>query len=363
MLIDAAKLKTKIAEFSDERMLGELERLTYYLHDGHSYILPVSPKYPSVFLPIQFYIFSDGIFIIDADEPYNELIGCKVLSIYDIPTAKLVGDMNSYIHQDNKFTVKWFAPSFLRFRSVYEPYGLRADSTNISLKLKDKTNKVIERKINFVPVTSFHGIPKLFPSKLADDKSIPLYLSNVEDNYWFTPLPQNHAIYFQFNQVEDKENESLDAFSKKLDTALQSANPTLLIVDVRHNNGGNLTLLPPLMDVLENFERRNQKAQIVIITGRNTFSAAQIFISLMNKNTHAIFAGEPSASSPNFVGEGNYITLPFSKALGSISNKYHETIPGDKRKWIEPNWPVSLSSTTYFENRDPVLALILSRSK
>ena len=98
-----------------------------------------------------------------------------------------------------------------------------------------------------------------------------------------------------------------------------------------------------------------------MITGRNTFSAAQVFISLVNRDTHALFAGEPSSSSPNFVGEGNYITLPYSGAMGSISNKYHEQIPGDKRLWIQPDFPITLSSTQYFNNEDPVLNFILEK--
>jgi len=67
----------------------------------------------------------------------------------------------------------------------------------------------------------------------------------------------------------------------------------------------------------------------------------------------------PSSSSPNFVGEGNYILLPYSGAMGSISNKYHEQIPGDKRLWIQPDLPVTLSSAEYFVNDDPVVDLLL----
>jgi len=63
----AAALKTKISQYSDERMLTELERITYYMHDGHSYILPVSRKFPTFYLPIQVYIFSDGTYVVDTD--------------------------------------------------------------------------------------------------------------------------------------------------------------------------------------------------------------------------------------------------------------------------------------------------------
>jgi C-terminal processing protease CtpA/Prc len=146
-----------------------------------------------------------------------------------------------------------------------------------------------------------------------------------------------------------------------MDALSSSEKPKLLIIDVRHNNGGNLDLLQSLINGIKHFERENEKSKIIVITGRNTFSAAQVFISLLNKDTHALFAGEPSSSSPNFVGEGNYITLPWSGAMGSISNKYHESIPGDTRKWIEPDFPVSLSSDAYFKNQDPVLEFILKK--
>src|SRR5215467_5474035 len=82
LLNAATKLKTEIAEYSDERMLTELERLAFYMHDGHSYILPVSRKIQAFYLPIQFYLFSDGVYIIDADEMNKDLIGSRVIQIH-----------------------------------------------------------------------------------------------------------------------------------------------------------------------------------------------------------------------------------------------------------------------------------------
>ncbi|HEU0064895.1 MAG TPA: hypothetical protein VFQ58_07680 [Flavisolibacter sp.] len=362
MIKKSIELKKYIAQYSDERMLGELEKLNFYVHDGHSYILPLSEKVLAYYMPLQFYIFKDGVYIIDAEDPYNYLIGAQVISINGIAVNKLIRDMNGYIHQDNQFTVKWFAPSILRFRGVYESYGLTAGSKNISVEVQErsKTSKSII-KLNFIPASQFHGIPKLQPSHLKNHNTVPLYLSNVSDNFWFKSLYEKRVLYFQFNQVENKENETLASFSKTLDDTLKQNEPQLLLIDVRHNNGGNLNLLDPLVTVIKNFEKNNPKSKIIVITGRNTFSAAQVFISLINKETHAEFAGEPSSSKPNFVGEGNYIRLPWSAAMGSISNKYHETIPGDKRKWIEPTYTILLSSRQYFNNEDPVLDFILHR--
>jgi len=361
LLTDAAALKKKISQFSDERMLLELERLMFYMHDGHSYILPVAMNVKTVYLPIQFYLFSDGAYIIDADDPYKKFIGCEVLSIHGIPVTKLVDDMNGYVHQDNKYTVRWFAPSILRFRGLYEWYGNAAGANNIDMELKERNGKKIPAKISFIPATNFHGIPKLMASRLENAPPVPLYLSRVEDNFWYKTIQEKKVFYFQFNQVEDQHDRTIASFSLKLDSALHAGKYNLFVIDVRHNNGGNLTLLPPLVEVIKRFERENPSSKIIVITGRNTFSAAQVFIAQLNYQTHALFAGEPSSSSPNFVGEGNYIRLPYSGAMGSISNKYHETIPGDHRKWIEPDYPISLSAAMYFQNRDPVMEYILQK--
>lgn len=358
LIKSAETLKKNIDKYSDERMFMELQQLAWYMQDGHSYILPFSPKFSAYYLPVQFYIFSDGVFVIDADDANKELIGKKVLTINTVPIKKLLADMNGYIHQDNKYTVKWFAPTYLRFRSIYERYGLKPGAANVSIKYETDSKKAADKAITFIPAHNFHGIPKLFPSKISTSNPVPLYLQQVDNFFWYKEMPEHHCLYIQFNQVVHKKNESLFRFGDRIDSVLKSVKPNLLIVDVRHNNGGSLEYLSNLVKAITNFEKTYPGAKIVVISGRNTFSAAQIFITTLNKDTKAIFAGEPSASSPNFVGEGNYITLPWSGAMGSISNIYHEIIPGDKRKWIEPEIKVELSSEKYFTNEDPVLAEI-----
>lgn len=363
LLTKAARLKETVSQFSDERMVLELEKLMYYMRDGHSYVLPFATKRaPSHYMPIQFYVFSDGVYIIDADEQYANLIGCEVKQMNGIRVERILNDMNSYVHQDNAYTVKWFAPTVMRFRGVHEMYGLPASSKDISLRLVDRKRKSVIQQIEFVPTTSLKGIPKLIPSQLPEAPPPPMYLSNMTKNFWLDKNPEVGMLYFQFNQVQDAENESLAEFSVRLNNALLQWKPRLFVIDVRHNNGGNKGLLRPLIDVIKKYETTNTGSAIIVITGRNTFSAAQVFIALINRETNALFAGEPSGSSPNFVGEeGNTFMLPWSGAIGNLSNRYHENIPGDKRKWIQPNFTVTLSSKSYFENRDPVMEYIRKR--
>ena len=360
MIRGAADLKTRIDDFSDERMLIEMQALMYHLGDGHSYILPLLARITeSKFLPLHFYEFTDGMYVIDADEANSRLIGMRVKSIAGNTPEKMMRDMVTFVSQDNTVGAKWLGPLFMRQRGMLERYGLAKGSEAVSITFVDQKGKTSDASVTFVPPTNFRGVPKMVPPKVAPIGNAAMYLSNVSDNFWFKHLPEHNTMYFQWNQVQNKENETIAAFPARLENELNRLKPSLLIIDVRHNNGGNGYLTTAVVNMMKNFE--SQGGRNVIITGRNTFSATQIFIGRAAHATKAVFAGEPSSSKPNFVGEENEVVLPYSGARGSISNRYHEQIPGDTREWIEPEVKVRLSSRDYFGNHDPVLAAVLKK--
>jgi hypothetical protein len=119
------------------------------------------------------------------------------------------------------------------------------ESQALSLFLVDPSGRQRQAPLPFVEVPRMRGLPKLVASRLANAGTAPLFLSNVSTVYWFKELPDRHAMYFQFNQVANADKESLAAYAQRLDKALTAKPPRLLIVDVRHNNGGNADLLPP----------------------------------------------------------------------------------------------------------------------
>jgi hypothetical protein len=358
----ANELKESVATFSDERMLIELQGLMTHLGDGHSYMLPFISRAVQVkCLPLQLYVFSDGLFVVGADRGYEHWLGRRLLRLGPVTAADALKRMSDYISRDNPMGVNWIGPFFLRFRGTLEALGMEPGAHDVALAFASENGTVAEQKIAFVSAPRFRGVPKLEASKLRQAGSPPLYLTDVNTPYWFRELPDEKSLYLQFNQVMNGPKKDLRTFAQEVGALLSQRPVQLLVVDVRHNNGGHAELCDPLVEVLKTFERAQPQAKLVIVTGRNTFSAAQIFISQMNRQTRAIFAGEPSSSKPNFVGEENEVLLAWSGARGSISNRYHETIPGDRRIWIEPHVNVALSSGDYFANRDPVLQELLKR--
>jgi hypothetical protein len=362
MLRAARELSANVPRYNDERMLTELEYLASFVGDGHTYMLPFgAQRIASHLLPLRMYQFSDGLYVVDTfDDSGAKWIGSRVLKIGNKSAEDVIEAERPTLSVDNRFGYLWLGPPLLSFAGYLEKFAGVTPGASVPLTLRTRSGEVVRVDMPLIPTPQLRGVPKLPPSKVAGAPSAPLYLKNVAQNFWFTPLAGDSALYVQFNQVEDAPDETLAAFAGRLGATLAARPPRTLIIDARHNNGGNLDLLTPLMTTLHNYESSRRDARIYVLMGRNTFSAAQVFLGRMDRETNAVFAGEPSSSKPNFVGEEDPVQLPWSGAIGSISNRYHETIPGDKREWIAPTIRYSPSARDYFANKDPLLDMVLS---
>ncbi len=362
MVTAAQQLSANVPRYSDERMLAEFEHLASFVGDGHTYMLPFGAKRIAAhMLPLRLYQFSDGLYVVDTfDDSANRWIGSRVLKIGNRSAEDVINAERPTLSVDNRFGYLWVGPPLLAFAGYLEKFAGVRPGARVPLTMRTRTGEVVQVEMALIPPPPLRGLPKLPPSKVPNVPPAPLYLRNVPQNFWFTPLDGDSTLYVQFNQVQDAPDETLAAFGERLGATLAAKRPRTLIIDARHNNGGNLGLLDPLMAALHNYELGRSDARIYVLMGRNTFSAAQVFLARMNRETNARFAGEPSSSRPNFVGEENPVQLPWSGAIGSISNRYHETIPGDTREWIAPSIRYTPLARDYFANKDPLLEMVLA---
>lgn len=358
----AAALRERVPELTNDRIVVELGRLLVLLGDGHTGIYGPGPDSPLAFesgdLPLLFYRFDDGLFVVDAAGEAQRWIGSRVTAFGPLSTAEVLDTLPAYTHADNPMSVTWIGVRWvLRDLAVLHAIGATEEPNRATLTLVDRDGR--EHRASFTGGESEFR-RKLRPPAKADAPP-PLYLRHVDREYWLEPLPDHDALYFQFNQVRNaEEGPTLAAFADSLRRALERTGARHLVVDVRHNNGGNNGLLRPLVRTLIWWEKEATDHRAFVLTGRNTFSAAQNFLNRVERWTDAVFAGEPSSSRPNFSGEETNVVLPYSRVRGSISTLYwQDSDPDDRRPWISPQVPVTLSSEDYYGNRDPVLEAVL----
>jgi len=82
---------------------------------------------------------------------------------------------------------------------------------------------------------------------------------------------------------------------------------------------------------------------------------------VIDSRTTAILVGEPTATGPNFIGEDNFFTLPYSQLPVSVSDQYHQTTDStDSRRALMPLLLVPFSVESYKAKRDLALETILA---
>ena len=79
-----------------------------------------------------------------------------------------------------------------------------------------------------------------------------------------------------------------------------------VVLDLRHNPGGDNTTYGPLLDELVAME------DLVVLVGRTTFSAAANLLAELEERADPILVGEPSGGSPNLYGDTIAVALPES---------------------------------------------------
>ena len=363
---DAAvgKLNSEIPKLTDGQILIELMKLMRKLGDGHTGILGrLDNAEAALAVPLQFYLFKEGLFVIAADPQHKELLGAQVLRFGDSTVSQVMQALDPLMSRDNDFWPNQVGPYRMRSLPLLNGLGLIPDARKVNLAIKDPQGK--ERVVTVAANGDFPNIWNDFPKSWVTyagtlGKPLPLYLKNMATAYWFEYLPESKVLYFQYNRVRNAGEEPLAKFTERLFKFVSENEVDKLVIDMRWNNGGNTFLSQPLLYGLIRNEKINKRGKLFVIIGRRTYSAAQNTATFFERHTNAIFVGEPTGSSPNFVGEETIFTLPYSKVLANVSDLYWQSAwPMDYRTWIAPHIYAPPTFAAFSGGRDPALEAII----
>jgi hypothetical protein len=366
---DAAvkRLHDSIPHLTDVQIVIEMMKLLRTVGDGHTGVLgaPGRPEFAHA-LPVQLYLFQEGLYIIAADPKYRELLGAEVLRLGDHTVPQVMGALDPLVSRDNDLWPAQMSPYRMRHPALLKGLGLIDDDKQVSLRVRglDGQQRTVTVAADSTAPDIWNVLPHpkhwvSLPQTLK--QPVPLYLKNMGTHYWFEHLPQAKVVYCQYNRVLDAGGETLAEFSDRLFQFIHAHDVAKLVIDLRWNNGGNTYLNEPFLHELIGSAKVNRRGKLFVIIGRRTFSAAQNAASLFERHTEATFVGEPTGSSPNFVGEEPTFTLPYSKILANVSDLYWQSgWPMDHRKWIAPHVYVPPTFAAYRANRDPAMEVILA---
>jgi len=361
-------LRSDVPKLTDNQIAVRVMRLMALIGDGHTGLFPdLISEWSGV--PLQFNQFQEGLFVTAADPRYANLVGSQVLRIGESTPEQLIKAVGPLVSKDSEQAVMRAFGDYIRYPQLLNGLGLQSQSDKLVLKVHDVAGKTRTAEVAIAPrdpdFSRIAGHPKWVTVFQNSPGSLPLYLKDRRTPYWFETLPdQPKTLYFQFNLVVNSPTETLQQFLDRLFKFIDDNAIDKLIIDMRWNNGGNTLLMQPLIKGLIQRTKLDQTGKLFVIVGRFTFSAAINVAASLNANTNAILVGEPTPTGPNFIGESNIITLPFSKLRVSISDIYWQnTLSTDSRVWLAPMLYVPVTFEAYRSKRDPALETILSYLK
>lgn len=352
------QLHDRVPQMTEDEIIVGLMKITAMVKDGHTNVIP-REFFRSGTFPFKLYLFSDGLFVQKAATEYAEMVGGRVVKIGNLNADEAFKIVGQAAFADNEMGVKEIVPLMLTVPEILAGFKIIGDKQKLNLTIESGgKQKVYEIKptgtlenLNRIPAGWIDAAPKT---------NQPLYLKDPDNMYWFEYIKDRQMLYVQHNGIGNKPDEPVAQFYKRV-IAFAEANPVeIFVIDLRFNGGGNNTLnRAVVIDLIKS--RLNRRGKFFVIIGRETFSAAQNLVNLLERFTEATFVGEPTAAHPNHYGDNRPFTLPNSKLTVRASTLWWQDLdPRDERFWTAPEIAAEMSSEDYRKNIDPPLEAILN---
>lgn len=363
---EVEKFRAAIPSLEDHEIKVGMTRMVSLFEYGHSQI-PFRTLAKEGILPVNLYQFEDGIFIEGAQKAAATMLGAKVLRVENVPVVEALKAIRPVVPVENESYFKAYGLRFLTVPIILHAQGITKElQTTITLTL-EKDGKIFDHTFSTIPYEEMsrdYGltIPNEQWVSARDQQQTPLYLKHLNEKfYFFEQLPDTKTLYVRQSSVFSQDEESLADFYTRLFDYIDSNDIEKLVYDVRLNGGGNNYNNKPLIKGLMARPKINNRGSFFYIIGRNTFSAAQNLTNEIENYTEAILVGEPTAENLNFYGDARRVTLPNSEINAYLSYAWwQDRAPWENKDWTLPHIAVTMTSTDYFTNQDPVLDAALN---
>lgn len=349
----------RVGQLSDDELLVETVRLaampTWNGRDGHGGIFAWSEGDGITVYPLRMYWFSDGLFVVDAMPPNENLVGLRVTSIGGHPVDAVRTVVDDLIPRDNHQQLLSQSPRLMIAPAILHGLGLIDQREGeVDFELSGERG---DRSVSLAPVpieqyrSLAGGHHVLSPPGRVNGAR---WLRNLERSAWWELDRSSATAYVGYNRVDYQSQ----AIASEIADALDAGDIERLIIDLRHNPGGDNTTYGALLSVVRR-AAEELPGGVYVAIGRVTFSAAGNFATDIEATTDATFVGEDMGSSPNLYGDVRVLHLPHSGLTLRVATRYWmKSDADDPRVTIEPDIEAMLTSTDYFGDRDPVIEAI-----
>jgi len=347
------RLAERAPELEPDALLVELMRFAALAgeRDGHTGIFPLDPGHRRQLhlFPIRLYDFPEGVHVVAQVGARRDLVGKRLVAIEGVPVQQALARVRPLVPHDNHHSLRARAVQWLVTAEVLHGLGLTEGRPSARFSFADGS----ELELTAISAARYRAaFPDIFHPMVPQGlprKTSPPFLRNRNRSTWIQVLRDGRAVYLAYNFMTVPMGDVAARFGRL--AARQRVDRVIL--DLRHNPGGNYFTSGPLLAALRELPRSKQ---LVVLVGRTTFSAAQNLVSDLERAARPRFVGEPTGGSPNLYGDPSARQLPASGWNANVATVYwRQSTPRDRRLALEPDVFVRYTAADFFGGRDPVL--------
>ena len=368
-----------------------IARMAALADNGHSKVYPDIFRQRHNKLPCLLYRFSDGYYIVRARPACQSLLGAKLLAIDGHSTAEIVDRMFQYALGPRQHYDQYITPFYLESPELLNAAGLASAGDRVTLHVLLEDGREQETLMRADPPepkwqwwidSNFYLSGEPTPSAATDWKSLlpadaklPLFLTDFGYPFLVESWPGIYYAAFRSNTSE--KGHPIGRFVAKVKREISEQRPRFVIIDLRFDQGGDLTTTAGFMSHLTRLAPSIER--VYVLTSAWTFSAGESSVALAKEHGggRVTIVGEPVGDRLRFWGEGRDMTLPNSGIVLHYATGLHDYA---RPCWGEPGcfwvmyfFPMHLESIApdvtipytfadYLALRDPMLCYVLQAS-
>ncbi|MBN2070119.1 MAG: hypothetical protein JW814_01580 [Candidatus Krumholzibacteriota bacterium] len=355
----ALVLEEKIPAIGENSIKTEFYKLLALPGDAHSFPNIFTHKIDWHLLPFSLWLFDSGLMITDAGRDHREMIGAYIVKIDDTDIDLIYEKLRSCMAAENEHGWKLRFTYAISVSEWLESEGIVKDRQRVTLTLETVDGSRFKREIrpvHFLPVIYWSSLRKI------DNRSSFVYSNDCEDNFWFEYVEDTGTLYLQFNACQRESRiENIDQFVSRLGDWIDNNDFDRMVIDIRKNDGGDSYVSRAIAGMIIGKDKVDRSGRLFALSSRKTFSAAVMFLSLLEYNTRVVIVGEETGQGPFFCGRPRTLVLPNSRMELLIGSYYNRcALVDDGENAIVPDIAVPYTADDFLCGRDPAIEAVLS---
>lgn len=374
-----ASLRNQLDGLSDAGFQLGITRAVAAADNGHTNVWVGRFSRQHGRLPLRFHWFDDGFHVIAAQPPHVSLLGRKLTDVGGVPISEAMPRLKQFVGGSWEGFRAYRATVFLELPDALHAVGLSDSADSAVLRFAGLADPVAIDKVALAedePLwwSHYYLAPnEALPGWEFLQPELPMFLEASGELFRSHHAAEEELLYIQFRA---NRGDGLDEFLVRVRDQLMRLEPRTVVIDQRHNGGGDYTLTEALMSDLSSLVP--PAADVFMITGNATFSAGinSVAFARAALGDRLTIIGQRIGDRERSYGETNDFELPNSRLGMTFNTGLHDVANGcppfPACYWrnylsdvavgsLDPDVYVEYRYDDFISGRDPVMDFLRGR--